>query len=91
MAKQIRTNTTVSGITSLLSAINQVAKAELGNVSQEEQAEANRDGLEAVQQATAIIGDSNIITAAEMADENIAEMHEADAEAIEAPEIPEEF
>ena len=77
MAKERRTHSTVAGIGALLKAIDKVAEAELGAVSAEEKAEANRIGLEAVKTATGIIGDSNIITSAEIADENIEHMHQA--------------
>lgn len=77
MAKQRRTHTMANGLQSLLKAIEKVADAELGNLSPDDEAEAKRIGLEAVKTTTAMIGDSNFITAAEVADDNIAAMHEA--------------
>ncbi len=86
MAKQRRTNTSVSAITNLLGAIEKVAEAELGdNLTPDQQTEANKIGLAAVKEATATIGDSNVMTAMENSDDAIEAQHQA-AEAAEAEE-----
>ena len=84
MAKVRKNYTAVNGITSLLEAINKVAQAELGEVNPEQKSEANKAGLEAVQQATAIIGDSNMVTAMENLDEAIELQHQEEEAAEEA-------
>ena len=82
MAKQRRNHTAVNGITALLGAIGKVAEAELGNsLTPAEQAEANKAGLEAVKQATGMIGDSNIMTSMENLDDNIELQHQIAEEA----------
>ena len=81
MDKQRRTNSAADAVTSLLGAINKVAKAELGEGTAEEQAEAKRIGLEAVEQATGAIGDSNAMTAMEYLDDDIDARITAEEEA----------
>ena len=90
MAKERRNNSSVSALTSLLSAINKVAEAELGNVTPEQQAEANKAELEAVKVATAVIGDSNVMTTMELQDDAIEQYHEQEAEAEAEAEAEEE-
>ena len=84
MAKQVRTHSATSAIGSLLKAIDKVAEAELGNVTEEQKIEANKIGLDAVKEATAMIGDSNVMTGLEIQDDNIAAYHQAEAEKEEA-------
>ena len=83
MAKQRREHTASSAISSLLSVIDKVAQAELGNLSEAEQIEANAAGLAAVKDMTALVGESNVMTAMENLDDNIELQHQI-AEQLEA-------
>jgi len=79
MAKQKRSNTTVSAINSLLCAINAVAASEKakidGSLTHDQQISAINQAMDVVGLATEIIGDSNIITASEFQDDAIADYH----------------
>jgi len=73
MAKQRRTNTSASALSSLLSTIGTVAKVELAD---------NPEALAEVDAMVADVKDSNFTTAAELQDDAIEAMHEqAEAEA----------
>ncbi len=89
MAKQRRNHTAKTAVTGLLNAIDLVAKAELGQLTEAEKIEANQAGLEAVKSATEVIKDSNIITSLEVTDDNIEALHQAEEQAaLEANNIP---
>ena len=92
MAKQRRQHTGTSAIQSLLGAINQVAKAEKakvdGSLTTEQQVDAVNTAMDAVEQATGVIGESNLITALELQDDAIEQYHQIaeQAELAEAQE-----
>lgn len=75
MAKTRRTNTTATAIVGLLQTIGTVAKVELKD---------DPDALAEVDKMVADVKDSNIITAAELQDDAIGAMHDADDAAAEA-------
>ena len=69
MAKQVRANTAVTALGSLLNAIGTVAADELKD---------NPEALAEVKAMVATVKDSNYVTAAEMLDDNIVTMHRMD-------------
>ena len=79
MAKQVREHTAVSGITSLLGAINKVAEAAREQYGDE--------AVDAVIASTGVIGESNLITANENLDDAIAEQHRIAEEQAAAEQI----
>ena len=78
MAKVRRQHSAVTAISSLLSAINKVAEAELGGGELTD--EAKQEALNAVKQSTAVIGDSNIMTVMENTDDVIELQHQMEEE-----------
>jgi hypothetical protein len=95
MAKKTRKNHTGAGaIAALLGAIDIVAKSEKakvnGDLTEEQQADAVNTAMDAVTQATAVIGDSNVVTALELQDDAIEAMHDADDAAEEEAEQAEQ-
>ena len=85
MAKQRQQFTGEMGLNTLLSTIQKVAQAELGQLSPEETVKAKQEGLQAVNEMTNIIGNSNMKTSVQLQDDSIERYHQA-AEALEAAE-----
>jgi hypothetical protein len=82
MAKERRQHSAVHGIASLLGAINSVAEVELGGG--ELTPEAKQEALDAVKEATGVIGESNIMTVMENTDDAIELQHQLAEEAERA-------
>jgi hypothetical protein len=88
MAKTRKNHTGAGAIAALLGAIDIVAASEKakvnGDLTEEQQADAVNTAMDAVTQATAVIGDSNVVTALELQDDAIEAMHDADDAAEQA-------
>jgi len=89
MAKSRKANTSKSAIEALLGAIDIVAASEKakvnGNLTVDQQVDAVNTAMDAVTQATAVIGDSNMITVLELQDDAIESYHQ-NQEALERAE-----
>lgn len=82
MAKARQQFSSETGFNALLATIQKVAQAELGQLSPEETVKAKQEGLQAVNEMTNIIGNSNMRTYVQLQDDAIEQYHQAE-EAVE--------
>ncbi len=93
MAKVRRANTAVNGIDALRSAISHVGRSERAKVdpelSKEEKSDIVNTAMDSVDDAMAIIGDSNLTTMLENSDDAIELQHQAaeEQDGVGAPDI----